>query len=211
MNFERFSDEELCEKAKEGDGEAENYLLNKYKNLVRGKAKTLYLLGGDREDLIQEGMIGLFMAVKDFNKDKNASFSTFANLVCERRMYNAIKAGQAGKNIPLNTYISLYAGQTEGENSDDIKLINNLRANSRLEPEGFVIDKENTIFLLEKLSEALSKLEEEVLDLYLSGKDYKEIAEVLERSPKSIDNALARIKTKFKTVIDSENRRNLYR
>ena len=151
MNFERFSDEELCEKAKEGDGKAENYLLNKYKNLVRGKAKTLYLLGGDREDLIQEGMIGLFMAVRDFDKTKNASFSTFANLVCERRMYNAIKAGQAGKNIPLNTYISLYAGHTEGENSDDIKLINNLRANSHLEPEGFVVDKENTVFLLEKL------------------------------------------------------------
>jgi RNA polymerase sigma factor, sigma-70 family len=204
MNFERFSDEELCEKAKEGDGKAENYLLNKYKNMVRSKAKTLYLLGGDREDLIQEGMIGLFMAVRDFDKTKNTSFSTFANLVCERRMYNAIKAGQAGKNIPLNTYISLYAGQAEGENSDDIKLINNLRANSHLEPEGFVIDKENTIFLLEKLSEVLSKLEEEVLDLYLSGKDYKEIAEMLERSPKSIDNALGRIKTKFKTVIDSE-------
>ena len=195
MNFERFSDEELCEKAKEGDGKAENYLLNKYKNLVRGKAKTLYLLGGDREDLIQEGMIGLFMAVRDFDKNKNASFSTFANLVCERRMYNAIKAGQAGKNLPLNTYISLYEGQD---------FINNLRANSHLEPEGFVIDKENTVFLLEKLSEVLSKLEEEVLDLYLSGKDYKEIAEMLERSPKSIDNALGRIKTKFKTVIDSE-------
>ncbi|MFC2476150.1 MAG: sigma factor, partial [Catonella sp.] len=90
MNFERFSDEELCEKAKEGDGKAENYLLNKYKNMVRSKAKTLYLLGGDREDLIQEGMIGLFMAVRDFDKTKNTSFSTFANLVCERRMYNAI-------------------------------------------------------------------------------------------------------------------------
>ena len=190
MDFEKFSDEELCEKAKGGDGEAENYLLNKYKNLVRAKAKTLYLLGGDREDLIQEGMIGLFMAVRDFDKNKNASFSTFANLVCERRMYNAIKAGQAGKNLPLNTYISLYEGQD---------FINNL-----LEPEGFVIDKENTVFLLEKLSEVLSKLEEEVLDLYLSGKDYKEIAEMLERSPKSIDNALGRIKTKFKTVIDSE-------
>lgn len=195
MKFEKFSDEELCEKAKGGDGEAENYLLNKYKNLVRAKAKTLYLLGGDREDLIQEGMIGLFMAVRDFDKNKNASFSTFANLVCERRMYNAIKAGQAGKNLPLNTYISLYEGQD---------FINNLRANSHLEPEGFVIDKENTVFLLEKLSEVLSKLEEEVLDLYLSGKDYKEIAEMLERSPKSIDNALGRIKTKFKTVIDSE-------
>ena len=195
MKFEKFSDEELCEKAKGGDGEAENYLLNKYKNLVRAKAKTLYLLGGDRDDLIQEGMIGLFMAVRDFDKNKNASFSTFANLVCERRMYNAIKAGQAGKNLPLNTYISLYEGQD---------FINNLRANSHLEPEGFVIDKENTVFLLEKLSEVLSKLEEEVLDLYLSGKDYKEIAEMLERSPKSIDNALGRIKTKFKTVIDSE-------
>lgn len=195
MKFEKFSDEELCEKAKGGDGEAENYLLNKYKNLVRAKAKTLYLLGGDREDLIQEGMIGLFMAVRDFDKNKNASFSTFANLVCERRMYNAIKAGQAGKNLPLNTYISLYEGQD---------FINNLRANSHLEPEGFVIDKENTVFLLEKLSEVLSKLEEEVLDLYLSGKDYKEIAEMLERSPKSIDNALGRIKTKFKIVIDSE-------
>ena len=182
MNFERFSDEELCEKAKEGDGKAENYLLNKYKNMVRSKAKTLYLLGGDREDLIQEGMIGLFMAVRDFDKTKNTSFSTFANLVCERRMYNAIKAGQAGKNIPLNTYISLYAGQAEGENSDDIKLINNLRANSHLEPEGFVIDKENTIFLLEKLSEVLSKLEEEVLDLYLSVKIIKKLPKCLKEA-----------------------------
>lgn len=204
MDFETFSDEELCEKAVGGNVEAESYLINKYKNLVRGKAKTLYLLGGDREDLIQEGMIGLFIAVRDFDKSKNASFSTFANLVCERRMYNAIKAGQAGKNIPLNTYISLYAGNEAGEDAEDIKLINNLRASSLFEPEGFVIDKENTLFLLEKLSESLSKLEEEVLDQYLSGKDYLEIAEVLERSPKSIDNALARIKTKFRTVIDSE-------
>ena len=204
MNFEKFTDEELCEKAKEGEVEAESYLINKYKNLVRGKAKTLYLLGGDREDLIQEGMIGLFIAVRDFDKSKNAMFSTFANLVCERRMYNAIKAGQAGKNLPLNTYISLYAGQASGEDADDIKLINNLRASSLLEPEGFVIDKENTIFLLEKLSESLSKLEEEVLDFYLSGKDYVEIAEALERSPKSIDNALVRIKAKFKNIIESE-------
>ena len=204
MDFETFSDEELCEKAAGGNVEAESYLINKYKNLVRGKAKTLYLLGGDREDLIQEGMIGLFIAVRDFDKSKNASFSTFANLVCERRMYNAIKASQAGKNIPLNTYISLYAGNEAGEDAEDIKLINNLRASSLLEPEGFVVDKENTLFLLEKLSESLSKLEEEVLDQYLSGKDYLEIAEVLERSPKSIDNALARIKTKFRAVIDSE-------
>ena len=204
MNFEKFTDEELCEKAKEGDVEAESYLINKYKNLVRGKAKTLYLLGGDREDLIQEGMIGLFIAVRDFDKSKNAMFSTFANLVCERRMYNAIKAGQAGKNLPLNTYISLYAGQASGGDADDIKLINNLRASSLFEPEGFVVDKENTIFLLEKLSESLSKLEEEVLDFYLSGKDYVEIAEALERSPKSIDNALVRIKTKFKNIIESE-------
>lgn len=204
MNFEKFTDEELCEKAKEGDVEAESYLINKYKNLVRGKAKTLYLLGGDREDLIQEGMIGLFIAVRDFDKSKNAMFSTFANLVCERRMYNAIKAGQAGKNLPLNTYISLYAGQASREDADDIKLINNLRASSLFEPEGFVVDKENTIFLLEKLSESLSKLEEEVLDFYLSGKDYVEIAEALERSPKSIDNALVRIKTKFKNIIESE-------
>lgn len=195
MNFEKISDEALCERAKNGDKEAENYLLNKYKNLVRGKAKTLYLLGSDREDLIQEGMIGLFMAVRDFDSAKNASFLTFANLVCERRMYNAIKAGQAGKNLPLNTYISLYA---------DENLINNLRADSLSEPEGAVIDKENTLFLLGKLGSSLSKLEEEVLDLYLSGKDYKEIADELERSPKSIDNALTRIKTKFKTVIESE-------
>ena len=204
MNFEKFTDEELCEKAKEGDVEAESYLINKYKNLVRGKAKTLYLLGGDREDLIQEGMIGLFIAVRDFDKSKNAMFSTFANMVCERRMYNAIKAGQAGKNRPLKTYISLYAGQATGEDADDIKLINNLRASSLFEPEGFVVDKENTIFLLEKLSESLSKLEEEVLDFYLSGKDYVEIAEALERSPKSIDNALVRIKAKFKNIIESE-------
>lgn len=205
MKFENFSDESLCEKAKQGDKEAENYLLNKYKNLVRGKVKTLYLLGGDREDLIQEGMIGLFIAVRDFDKNKNASFSTFANMVCERRMYNAINAQKAGKNLPLNTYISL----NSSEYNDDMKLINNLSASSILDPEGFVIDKENTMFLLEKLVKSLSKLEEEVLDLFLSGKDYKEIAGILERSPKSIDNALVRIKSKFKTVIDSENRSSL--
>ena len=200
MDFEKISDEDLCERAKKGDKEAENYLLNKYKNLVRDKAKTLYLLGGDREDLIQEGMIGLFVAVRDFDCSKNASFSTFAGLVCERRMYNAIKAGQAGKNRPLNTYVSLYAS----EDSEEMKLVNNLRASSLFEPEDFVIDKENTLFLLEKLSKSLSKLEEDVLDLFLSGKDYKEIADLLERSPKSIDNALVRIKAKFKQVIDSE-------
>lgn len=205
MKIEHLADEELLRLAAGGNSQAESVLLDKYKNLVRGRAKTLYLLGGDREDLIQEGMIGLFMAIREFDVNKNANFPAFAAIVCERRMYNAIKAQHTNKNIPLNTYISLYAkqGANETEN-EDIKLVNNLRSSRLLEPEDVVVDRENTIFLFEKLKEVLSKLESEVLDLYLADKDYKEIAVLLDRSPKSVDNALARIKTKFRAIIDSE-------
>lgn len=205
MKIEHLADEELLRLAAGGNSQAESVLLDKYKNLVRGRAKTLYLLGGDREDLIQEGMIGLFMAIREFDVNKNANFPAFATIVCERRMYNAIKAQHTNKNIPLNTYISLYAkqGANETEN-EDIKLVNNLRSSRLLEPEDVVVDRENTIFLFEKLKEVLSKLESEVLDLYLADKDYKEIAVLLDRSPKSVDNALARIKSKFRAIIDSE-------
>ncbi len=205
MKIEHLADEELLRLAAGGNSQAESVLLDKYKNLVRGRAKTLYLLGGDREDLIQEGMIGLFMAIREFDANKNANFPAFATIVCERRMYNAIKAQHTNKNIPLNTYISLYAkqGANETEN-EDIKLVNNLRSSRLLEPEDVVVDRENTIFLFEKLKEVLSKLESEVLDLYLADKDYKEIAVLLDRSPKSVDNALARIKSKFRAIIDSE-------
>ena len=204
MSFEGLTDEELCVLVKKGDVEAESFLLNKYKNLVKSRAKTLYLLGGDRDDLIQEGMIGLFMAVRSYDGERGAAFQTFARLMCERRMYNAIKAWNSGKNIPLNTYISLYATLNGGEGDEDAKLVNSLTSGVLNEPEDLVIERENTDTLIENLRSRLSEFENEVFTLYLKGKNYTEIAKELKKEPKTADNALQRIKKKLKDVMKKD-------
>ena len=197
------SDEELCLGAAQGDSTVEAELVRRYGWLVRACARPLFLAGGDSEDLIQEGMIGLFKAVRDFDSGRDASFFTFADLCISRQMYTAVQASRRQKHIPLNTYISLYATAREnaGENEEDAVLVNILARQSEQSPEEMVIDRENLEQLEKIIEKELSGFEKQVLDLYLTGMRYTQIAKVLGRDEKSTDNALQRIKNKLKKAI----------
>ncbi len=175
--------------------------MNKYKNLVRSKAKSMYILGADSEDLIQEGMIGLFKAIRDYDSGRDASFFTFADLCVSRQMYTAVQASRRQKHIPLNNYISLYGNASEGQGGEEEALVNVLASGSGLNPEELVIDKENVDRLEMLIERELSSFEKQVLDLYLTGMRYQQIAKVLGRDDKSTDNALQRIKTKLRKAI----------
>ena len=178
--------------------------MEKYKNLVRSKAKSMYILGADQEDLIQEGMIGLFKAVRDYDTGRDASFFTFADLCVSRQMYTAIQAAGRQKHAPLNTYISLYASAFESDSLDkgeEGELINSVISQSERNPEEVLIDRENVELLERTIDKELSSFEKQVLDLYLTGMKYSQIAKVLGRDDKSTDNALQRIKTKLKKAI----------
>jgi RNA polymerase sporulation-specific sigma factor len=202
-DFDSLSDDEIVACIREGNQYAMDYLLEKYKYLVRNKAKALFLIGGDRDDLIQEGMIGLYKAIRDFQNDKDSSFFNFADLCISRQIYSAIKASNRKKNIPLNTYISLYA-PAYGENSDSEEketLVDIIHQKNLSNPEELVIDKENTSMIEYELVRRLSNLEKQVLDLYMQDLKYIQIAEVLGKEPKTIDNALTRIKTKLNQVL----------
>lgn len=180
-----FSDEQLILKLREGESRIEEYLLEKYKPFVKNKSRVLYLVGGDREDLIQEGMIGLFKAIRDYDPEKNVPFAAFAKLCIERQLYTAIEAAGRMKNAPLNAYISL--SEEEGRLVDG-------------GIEEAVIEKTSYLERYELLKKQLSPLEKDVLELYLEGKDYTEIAEILQKTDKSIDNTLQRIKSKIKKL-----------
>ncbi len=201
--YDSLSDEEILERIKQGDQPAIDYLMEKYKYLVRSKAKALFLIGGDRDDLIQEGMIGLYKAIRDYQSGKDNSFFNFADLCVSRQIYSAIKASNRKKNIPLNTYISLYA-PAYGENSDTEEkenLVDIIYQKNVSNPEELVIDKENTSMIEYELVRRLSDLEKRVLGLYMQDLKYLQIAEVLGKEPKTIDNALTRIKTKLNQVL----------
>lgn len=201
--YEQYSDEELMMRLRDGESGIMDFIMNKYKNLVKSKAKSMYILGADGDDLIQEGMIGLFKAVRDFDSGRDASFFTFADLCISRQMYTAVQASRRQKHIPLNTYISLYA--TARENSErseeDMALVNILSLRSGQSPEEMIIDKENVEQLEKTIEKELSSFEKQVLDLYLTGMRYTQIAKVLGRDEKSTDNALQRIKSKLKKAI----------
>ncbi len=203
--YEQYSDEELMVHLRDGEAGIMDFIMNKYKNLVKSKAKSMYILGADSDDLIQEGMIGLFKAVRDFDSGRDASFFTFADLCISRQMYTAVQASRRQKHIPLNTYISLYA--TARENSErseeDMTLVNILSLKSEQSPEEMMIDKENVEQLERTIEKELSGFEKQVLDLYLTGMRYTQIAKVLRRDEKSTDNALQRIKSKLKKAIHS--------
>lgn len=199
MDYSLFTDEELCRLAGGGDEGAESFLLNKYKPLVKSRAKKLFIIGGELDDLIQEGMIGLFLAVRNYDVEKGAAFSTFARLALERRMYKAIRSQNTKKNHPLNNYVSLNQGVEEDGNGEEG--LNFLQASKNNNPESMMIDRENRDFLMEKLDRDLSGYEKEVLKLTMLGKDYKDIGEALDKTPKSIDNALQRIKRKLKDIV----------
>ena len=200
--YQNETDEMLIERLRDGERDITDYIMNKYKNLVRSKAKSMYILGADTEDLIQEGMIGLFKAIRDYDAGRDASFFTFAELCISRQMYKAVQASNRKKHMPLNTYISLYAtADTESGNKEGDEFINILGIETQKNPEQLLIDKENMLLLERKIEEELSAFEKQVLDLYLTGMSYSQIARVLGRDEKSTDNALQRMKSKIRKVI----------
>jgi len=203
-DYEKYSDEELIVRLRDGESAITDYIMDKYKNLVRSKAKSMYILGADREDLIQEGMIGLFKAIRDYDTGRDASFFTFADLCVSRQMYTAVQAAGRQKHTPLNTYISLYANASENgglEGGEERELIDSMLSQSEQNPEDLLIDRENVERLEKIIEKELSPFENQVLDLYLTGMKYNQIAKVLGRDDKSTDNALQRIKTKLKRAI----------
>ncbi len=198
--YNRETDETLIQRLRDGELQITDYIMDKYKNMVKNKAKSMYILGADTEDLIQEGMIGLFKAIRDYDSGRDASFATFADLCISRQMYTAIQASNRQKHKPLNTYISLYSVNNEGiEQEND--LIDSLVSSQDSNPEEVLIDRENLVLLEQKIDKQLSTFEKQVLDLYLTGMGYIQIAHVLGKDEKSTDNALQRIKSKIKKVI----------
>lgn len=200
MNYEDFSDEELILRLRDGDVRVVDFIMEKYKGLVRNKAKSMYLLGADNEDLIQEGMIGLFKAVQNYDPGRDASFYTFADLCISRQMYTAVQASTRQKHAPLNRYISLSSG--ESRDQDETGMPFELPDSWEKSPEELLIDRENVALLEKTIEKELSGFEKQVLDLYLTGMGYVEIAKVLGRDAKSADNALQRIKAKLRRALD---------
>ena len=200
--YNGLTDEEMISLFRDGDQEAMEKLLEKYKSMVLGKAKSMYILGGDSEDLIQEGMLGLFKAVRDFDCGRDASFRTFAQLCVTRQLYTAVKASARKKHLPLNSAVSLSSPLRE-ENGDerDEELLDFLEADPSSNPEAFLIGQEETERLEEMIEKELSPLEKQVLELYLTGMGYVEIAHVLNRDEKSTDNALQRIRAKTRACL----------
>lgn len=194
MPYEAFSDEELIEKLRQGENDITDYILEKYKPLVRKKTNAMYLIGGETEDLIQEGMIGLFKAIRDYRPDKDASFYHFAELCINRQLYSALEASNRKKHQPLNSYISLSDQDNQGVVAAEL-LVDPERG-----PEQMVIEQELWEEYKKRLEQNLSKMENKVLQYYLDGNHYIQIAEIMGKSPKSIDNALQRIRQKIRQI-----------
>ena len=194
MPYEAFSDEELIEKLRQGEDDITDYILEKYKPLVRKKTTAMYLIGGETEDLIQEGMIGLFKAIRDYKPDKDASFYHFAELCINRQLYSALEASNRKKHQPLNSYISL----SEQEHPDAVAA--ELLVDKESGPEQTVIEQEVWEEYKKRLAQNLSRMENQVLQYYLDGNHYIQIAEMMGKSPKSIDNALQRIRQKIRQM-----------
>ncbi|KJR96468.1 MAG: RNA polymerase factor sigma-70 [Peptococcaceae bacterium BRH_c4a] len=198
--FHLLIDEDVVEYAREGDDIALEYLINKYKNFVRAKARSYFLIGADREDIIQEGMIGLYKAIRDFRMDKLSSFRAFAELCITRQIITAIKTATRQKHIPLNSYVSL--NKPIYDEDSDRTLLDVISGTRITDPEELIISREEFDDIEEKMGEILSSLEWKVLMSYLEGKSYQEIAEDLKRHVKSIDNALQRVKRKLERYLE---------
>jgi RNA polymerase sporulation-specific sigma factor len=199
--YDATADEQLISDFKNGNSEIMDYIMVKYKSMVRKKARAMYLIGGENEDLIQEGMIGLIKAVRDYNPTQGASFASFAELCVSRQMYTAIEASKRKKHIPLNSYISLYEDGGGADEEKSLPLIDTIEPVIENNPETLYFGKEFTEVFVEKLKQSLSVLENRVLYLHLLGTDYRTIAELLEKSPKAIDNALQRIRSKAERLL----------
>lgn len=198
MEFEKMSESDIINLAQKREDTAMEYLLEKYKPLVRQKTRKLFLIDGDKDDLIQEGMIGLFKAVRDYQAGKDAAFRTFADLCISRQLYSAIKKSNRLKNQPLNSYISIYSD--EFNDADELagdRTVISSGSDNIANPEAIVIDRESAVDMQNQMFDKLSKMEREVLKRYLDGMTYQEIAADMKKSPKSIDNALQRIKGKI--------------
>lgn len=199
--YMQITDEELIDRLRGGETAIMDYICDKYKNLVRSKAKSMFILGGDNEDLIQEGMIGLFKAVRDYDTGRDASFYTFADLCISRQMYTAVQASKRQKHSPLNTYISLYSDTGGQEEKGEKSLLEMLSDRAELSPEEVFLDKERVAYLENAIENELSPFEKQVLDLYMTGMTTTQIAKVLSRDEKSTDNALQRLKSKIRKML----------
>lgn len=202
VEFQNKSDEEVVDEAKRGSSRAQEYLISKYENFVKAKSKSYFLIGADKEDIYQEGMIGLYKAIRDFKADRLTSFKAFAEICITRQIITAIKTATRQKHIPLNTYISLNKPIYEEES--DRTLIDVLSEFKITDPEELIIGKEQIKHIEGEMAKVLSDLEMEVLQSYLDGKSYQEIACDLDRQAKSIDNALQRVKRKLEKCLYSE-------
>lgn len=203
VHFKKLDDNELVLLAREADSDALDYLINKYKPFVRAKAKSYFLVGADQEDIAQEGMIGLFKAIRDFQFDKLSSFRAFAELCITRQIITAIKTATRQKHIPLNSYVSL--DRPIYEEDSERTLIDVIEASVTIDPQEMLVTQEKYGDMETRLAEILSKLEREVLNLYLEGKSYQEISVQLKRHPKSIDNALQRVKRKLEKYLEESD------
>ncbi|QSO55196.1 RNA polymerase sporulation sigma factor SigH [Alicyclobacillus curvatus] len=198
-----WADEDLVDAVRNGDDEALEYLIHKYRNFVRAKARSYFLIGADREDIIQEGMIGLYKSIRDFREDKLTSFKAFAELCITRQIITAIKTATRQKHIPLNSYVSL--DKPIYDEDSDRTLLDVICAARVSDPEELVIHQEEFDDIELKMTELLSDLERQVLMLYLDGRSYQEIAIDLDRHVKSIDNALQRVKRKLEKYLTFRN------
>ncbi|CAM4215955.1 RNA polymerase sigma-H factor [Lederbergia lenta] len=200
IRYELIEDEKLVELVHKGESDALDYLIKKYRNFVRAKARSYFLIGADREDIVQEGMIGLYKAIRDYKGDKLASFKAFAELCITRQIITAIKTATRQKHIPLNSYVSLDKPIYDEES--DRTLMDVISGAKVLNPEELLINREKFSSIEGKMVELLSDLEREVLSLYLDGRSYQEISEMLNRHVKSIDNALQRVKRKLERYLE---------
>ncbi|NLV91596.1 MAG: RNA polymerase sporulation sigma factor SigH [Firmicutes bacterium] len=198
-------DEQVVELIRASDERALDYLINKYRSFVRAKARSYFLIGADREDIVQEGMIGLYKAIRDFRPDKLASFRAFAELCITRQIITAIKTATRQKHIPLNSYVSL--NKPIFDEDSDRTLLDILSGAKVSDPEELVISREEFVHIERKMGEFLSELEWKVLMFYLEGKSYQEIADDLNRHVKSVDNALQRVKRKLERYLDQRDER----
>ena len=201
-DFSSLADEQVVGLAQEGDAQALEYLLNKYKNFVRSKARSYFLIGADHEDIVQEGMIGLYKAIRDYREEKLSSFRAFAELCITRQMITAIKTATRQKHIPLNSYISL--NKPLYEEDSDRTLLDVITEDELSNPESMMIDREDLSFIEGRIGQMMTRLEKEVLIRYMEGKSYVEIAAEIGRHEKSVDNALQRIKRKLTKYLENK-------
>ncbi|WP_179107370.1 RNA polymerase sporulation sigma factor SigH [Sediminibacillus massiliensis] len=200
IDFEILEDDEILELVQKGQSYALDHLIHKYKNFVRAKARTYFLIGADREDIVQEGMIGLYKAIRDYKGDKLSSFKAFAELCVTRQIITAIKTATRQKHIPLNSYVSLDKPIYDEES--DRTLLDVIAGSKAVDPQELLLNREKFGDMECKMSELLSDLERQVLSLYLDGRTYQEISEELQRHVKSIDNALQRVKRKLERYLE---------